>query len=848
MSSWINRNSHINKKKKFVPTYENSVRLINEIVKNNFSPDPVKDIVKFSSTELSDVNIENNDIKLDNLDINIDVLLKSKCNIYIFDRDNTMLSNNIKYHYQNSYNNIYIINNLSLIDNYNDNDTLFTISMLNSADISIIKTFKLKNMSIYVYINSIEKEFNESYQELFKQSSSCIFSSDTLHDMYTTIYEILNSDIITNIEENYNKCHIIYTIFCKNILYALDIIYDHYKDKYSELNDIIQPYAIYFPQFHEIEENNYTFYKGYTDMLNLKKAKQVYNELYTPLSGFLDFYDLKYQSYITQQQVKLAKAYGLKGFAMYYYWFSENSITSKNMLMDDVVNSFFKTNYDDFNIFFIWANESWSKNVHFNVNTNNHIITNKYSEENLKKNIDNLMLYFKHNNYKKINNKPLLFLHNPEQLSNVELDLFYILLNKECVENGFDGIEFVIYSRNDTYSKYYQTYSISPYGKCGSYITIKNNVSYVNYKNQIIEYITNNSINDTVNGVLINYDNTARLFTHDLAHKRITRFYNNDIHEFHILLNFFLNKYIHNTNNENKPISKIFLINAWNEWGEKMTLEPSNEIGFTYLNTLQSSLLHIVEKVEKNIVIYPYNNLIEQIEPYLLNILNSEFITKFNTFNTLNKNAIVTFIIPSICRPSLKNSILSLNNQSNNLWKAIVVFDGCEPNDVDYLSLLNNDKIFYFSIKKQGSTTADIHHGTAGYVRNIGMNLVGTPWIAFLDDDDTITRDYISNMIKEIEITPSADVISFKMVNNSTIIPPINYKSITPGFIGISFCLKTSIFKEGYRFKQSGIEDYILLKELESNNKKIVMSPYICYLVDGSNNINISNSERHIIN
>ena len=39
------------------------------------------------------------------------------------------------------------------------------------------------------------------------------------------------------------------------------------------------------------------------------------------------------------------------------------------------------------------------------------------------------------------------------------------------------------------------------------------------------------------------------------------------------------------------PISQIFLVNAWNEWGEQMVMEPSNEEGFTYLEAFQERLL-----------------------------------------------------------------------------------------------------------------------------------------------------------------------------------------------------------------------------------------------------------------
>ena len=36
------------------------------------------------------------------------------------------------------------------------------------------------------------------------------------------------------------------------------------------------------------------------------------------------------------------------------------------------------------------------------------------------------------------------------------------------------------------------------------------------------------------------------------------------------------------------------LFNAWNEWGEQMIIEPSNELGFLYLNVIKSELLKLI--------------------------------------------------------------------------------------------------------------------------------------------------------------------------------------------------------------------------------------------------------------
>ena len=41
---------------------------------------------------------------------------------------------------------------------------------------------------------------------------------------------------------------------------------------------------------------------------------------------------------------------------------------------------------------------------------------------------------------------------------------------------------------------------------------------------------------------------------------------------------------------EEESIDNILLINAWNEWGEKMAFEPSEEYGYYYLNLLYDYL------------------------------------------------------------------------------------------------------------------------------------------------------------------------------------------------------------------------------------------------------------------
>lgn len=93
----------------------------------------------------------------------------------------------------------------------------------------------------------------------------------------------------------------------------------------------------------------------------------------------------------------------------------------------------------------------------------------------------------------------------------------------------------------------------------------------------------------------------------------------------------------------------------------------------------------------------------------------------------------ITFVIPTIGRDTLQNAIQSIENQTDDNWKIIIIFDG-----VKSTINITNPKIQILEIEKIGKD-----RNSAGNVRNYGMNYVDTDWIAFLDDDDTIAEDYV---------------------------------------------------------------------------------------------------------
>ena len=166
-------------------------------------------------------------------------------------------------------------------------------------------------------------------------------------------------------------------------------------------------------------------------------------------------------------------------------------------------------------------------------------------------------------------------------------------------------------------------------------------------------------------------------------------------------------------------------------------------------------------------------------------------------------NIFITFIIPTIGRKTISNSIKSLLEQDDNNWNAIIIFDGVK--NIELLNV-NDNRIKCFEIEKMNS---------AGYVRNIAFSYVtNSDWIGFLDDDDTISSDYISKLKYEIYLNPSIDVCIFRMAyENGCILPNKSVRSILIGKIGISFAIKKYII-DTTKFQNSICEDYIFLKEL----------------------------------
>jgi hypothetical protein len=364
------------------------------------------------------------------------------------------------------------------------------------------------------------------------------------------------------------------------------------KNKICKKNNLkfkfdVKPYFIYFPQFHSFQENDINFYQGFTDIMNLKKFNDSTDEkMIEPLLTYLgiekiDDYNLKNSS-IIQKQIDLIDHYNFEGFAIYYYWFSENTITNNNMIMENVVNKFFDNSVDlkSKKVFFIWANENWSNNSAFGKKDNNTKIINEYSETNFYENANNLLQYFKHDNYLKIDNKPVFFIYHSYLITIEELNKFYYILNKVCIQNLFSGIHIVLNSFHKQYTNFKNFYVNFNYKKEKHKFYNEKKETILNYKKYINDH--DNCKKETIQTICFDFNNKPRLFEPNRLDKS-TKCIDNTEFDKILFIKQLLNTYDYKKSSD---IDNILLINAFNEWGENMTFEPSNKYEYYNMNLL----------------------------------------------------------------------------------------------------------------------------------------------------------------------------------------------------------------------------------------------------------------------
>ena len=133
--------------------------------------------------------------------------------------------------------------------------------------------------------------------------------------------------------------------------------------------------AMYLPQFHRIPENDAWWGEGFTDWETVKRAEPLFKGHHQPNVPLHDYYYDLTDKKVMLWQAELMHRYGIDGVCMYHYWFKDGRRVlekpEQNLLAwEDVKIPFC----------FCWANETWARSWS-NVKVKNTWASNFETEE-----------------------------------------------------------------------------------------------------------------------------------------------------------------------------------------------------------------------------------------------------------------------------------------------------------------------------------------------------------------------------------------------------------------------------------------------------------------------------------
>lgn len=372
--------------------------------------------------------------------------------------------------------------------------------------------------------------------------------------------------------------------------------------------------AFYLPQFHPTEINDKYWGKGFTEWTNVAKAKPSFKGHYQPqIPADLGFYDLRL-SEVREEQAKMAEEYGVEGFCYWHYWFGNGK-----RILERPFNEVLQSGKPDYPFCLGWANHSWSnktweKSGHFTKDIV--FLEQTYpGEEDYTAHFYEVLKAFKDPRYIKVDGKPLFLVFNPMEIPDNKS--FISLWRKLAAENGLPGIYFVGRAPyvgqfkigqkidlnkvadlkiNELLNMGYDAINSTNFRmaemKSAGTVTVKiraivrhliggiNAETYDYSKVMSNYYIDSDKKENVFPQIIPRFDKTPRMGNKAKIYTGSTpELFKKSVHEAVELIS------------HKEEQHRILFLQAWNEWGEGMYMEPDLKYGRGYLEALKSEIL-----------------------------------------------------------------------------------------------------------------------------------------------------------------------------------------------------------------------------------------------------------------
>ena len=357
--------------------------------------------------------------------------------------------------------------------------------------------------------------------------------------------------------------------------------------------------AMYLPQFHKVPENDLWWGYGYTEWDAVRRAIPLFKGHEQPKIPLnYNYYNLL-EKKTMEWQAKLMHQYQIDGFCFYHYYFEKGKkileLPAENLLK-----------WKDISIpfCFSWANESWIKSWSNLTTKDGNVWIDDYNGEKTNKGNKQdqagvllkqeygdkeeweahyryLSDFFKDERYIKKENAPVFLIYKPADIKC--LKEMIALWDELARLDGFSGIYIIsqdqmVKDKSIGISDYFE-----PEPKKSLEILSGNKfeneygvLSYVEYKDILDLSASHQYEKGKSIGTFVGYDDSPR---RGKCSKIVGHCNPEDFAKYMKIMHI----------KAKKNMSDFLFINAWNEWGEGMYLEPDEKYKYAFLDAIKDA-------------------------------------------------------------------------------------------------------------------------------------------------------------------------------------------------------------------------------------------------------------------
>jgi hypothetical protein len=522
--------------------------------------------------------------------------------------------------------------------NCTNRDQLFSSNNMIMLNKKVLDFVFKDNCQLFYNILNTSNSFDLNWYWLNQNSSLNINNLKEIYQHYISHINCNNINIQNNnftgaFEYTFNM---IWLNVIKHISLDYLIIGENF---FNALN--IKINALYFPQFHEVPENNKFWEKEFTEWTLLKPYPEIKisdtNFEISIMKPHIDYDYYELNKTMLKKQITTANKYNINGFIIYQYWFSDSHKVMYKPL------EYFLDDDIDFQFSICWANEPWTRTWDGDCTSDQIMLDQKY--DNYDKHVQYLIPFFKKKNYmKSVENEVLYYIYN---ISHLTYDKFKHM--KQIWENELNKchikIKFIFFDNNLKNEKQILDHDLNSFifepmhsdysiNEILSYDKFDENIYYTHadiaqhlkfdkeilydhykiygykegrFKQKEFEGFKCSSINyddiikkyknincellcNKILGLPLNWNNMVR--RKNIPFLYVYNFNTSKLKE---MLNMYVILIIlrYKNNNFNKKYDNIIIVNAWNEWNEQAVLEPNHISGYENLETISKYLKSI---------------------------------------------------------------------------------------------------------------------------------------------------------------------------------------------------------------------------------------------------------------